>query len=337
MSVPPAPATIIDVARVAGVSRQTVSRALNDMADVRATTKARVIAAARELNYRPNRAAQSMVRGRRTIIGLVLEDLSNPYFAELAAAVNRVAADRDWGVLLCDVGTDRGKARGQLATIVSGVDALVLTGCRTDTLSLLPEDVLRGGQRRLPLVMIDGPADERLNGRVVLEVEQGVRAAVDRLVAQGRRRIAFLGSEVGTDVRRDVFRAGLEEHDLSWRDLPALVAEESMEGGMRGAGELLEQCPELDAVLVYNDIMALGVLKTLARAGRRVPEEVAVIGVDGLDIGRLVTPELTTLAIDKARLAEAAVTLLERAFSDGGTGPVGESVVGLTLLLRDSA
>ncbi|KQQ10017.1 LacI family DNA-binding transcriptional regulator [Rathayibacter sp. Leaf296] len=337
MSIPPAPVTILDVARVAGVSRQTVTRALNDMADVSAATKARVIAAAGELNYRPNRAAQSMVRGRRTTIGLVLEDLRNPYFAELAAAVNSAAADRDWGVLLCDVGTDRGKTRGQLASITSSVDALVLTGCRTDTLSLLPDDVLRGGQRRLPLVMIDGPADERLNGRVVLEVEEGVRAAIDRLVSQNRRRIAFLGSDVGTDVRRDVYRASVQEQGLSWEDLPALIAEESVEGGMRAADELLQQCPDVDAVLVYNDVMALGVLKALARAGRQVPEEVAVIGMDGLDVGRLVTPELTTLSIDKAQLADAAVALLEKSFAGIPITGADETSVGLTLLVRDSA
>ncbi|OUE20926.1 Ribose operon repressor [Clavibacter michiganensis] len=295
-----------------------------------------MLAAAHELSYRPNRHAQSMVQGRTTTIGLVLEDLGNPYFAELASAVSRVAAGRDWSVLLCDIGTDPEAGRTQLASIVTRVDALALTGCGTDTLALLPDSVLRAGAFGLPLLMLDGPAHDRLDARVVLDVASGMTAAMDHLVSTGRRRIAFIDSIAGSDERRETHAAYLREHDLDWAGCPDISEEETADGGARAAERLMREAPDADAVLVYNDVMAIGVLKALRRLGRPVPEQVAVIGMDGLEVGRLVSPELTTLSIDKPALAEAAVTLLEELLAGSGTTTTREQVVGLDLLVRES-
>lgn len=328
--------TILDVAARAQVSRQTVTRALNDMADVSPATRARVLAAAAELGYRPNRAAQSMVQGRSTTIGLVLDDLTNPYFAELASALTRVAADREWSVLLCDLGSDVEKARKQLASIVSRADALALTGCRSDTLALLPDSVVKQAGFGLPMLMLDGPADDRIDARVVIDARPGITAALDHLVAGGRRKIAFVDSEAGPRDRRDIYLDYLEQHDLSWTADPVVRGEVTLEGGMEAAAALVREMPEVDAVLVYNDIMAIGVLKELARLGYTVPDRTAVVGMDGLEIGRLVTPELTSLSIDKVAVAEAAVELLEQIVAGPGV-PLDDVVIHPTLLLRSSS
>lgn len=329
--------TILDVAARAQVSRQTVTRALNDMSDVSPATRARVLAAAAELSYRPNRAAQSMVQGRQTTVGLVLDDLSNPYFAELASALTRVAADKGWSVLLCDLGADVERARKQLASIVTRVDALALTGCRSDTLALLPDSVLKTQGFGLPLLMLDGPADPRLNARVVLDAAPGMTAALDHLVAGGRRKIAFVDSDLGAGDRRGIFLDYLARHDLSWTADPVVSADESLDGGMAAAASLVRSAPEADAVLVYNDIMAIGVLKELARLGYPVPGRTAVIGMDGLEIGRLVDPELTSVSIDKVAVAEAAVALLEQIFSGSTALPLEDAVIRPTLLVRASS
>lgn len=329
--------TILDVAARAQVSRQTVTRALNDMADVSPATRARVLAAAAELNYRPNRAAQSMVQGRRTTIGLVLDDLTNPYFAELASALTRVAADKEWSVLLCDLGADVERARKQLASIVTRVDALALTGCRSDTLALLPDSVSRPGSFGLPLLMLDGPADDRLTARVILDAAPGMTAALDHLVAGGRRKIAFVDSDLGAGDRRDIFLDYLGRHDLTWTADPVVSADESLDGGMAAAAALVSSVPEADAVLVYNDVMAIGVLKELSRLGYPVPDRMAVVGMDGLEIGRLVTPELSSVSIDKGAVAEAAVGLLDQIFAGSGALPLEDVVIRPTLLVRDSS
>ncbi|MDD7960815.1 LacI family DNA-binding transcriptional regulator [Microbacterium thalli] len=328
--------TILDVAARAGVSRQTVTRALNDMSDVSAATRARVIAAARELNYRPNRHAQTMVRGRTTTIGLILEDLANPYFAELASALSRAAAERDWSVLLCDVGPDREKARAQLESIVSRVDALALTGCRTDTLALLPPAVLAQGEFGLPLLMLDGPDHPRLSARVVIEVAAGMTAALEHLAAIGRHRIAFIDSTVGPDDRRDFYRASMEQHASTWPGLD-ISADETVEGGGEAARAVMSAAPDCDGILVYNDVMAIGVLKALHASGRNVPQDVAVIGIDGLQAGRFTTPELTTLAIDKTALASTAVSMLATILGDTGDPHPLDAAIELQLELRGSA
>lgn len=330
-------ATILDVAALAGVSRQTVTRAINDMVDVSPTTRARVLAAAAELNYRPNRAAQSMVQGRSTTIGLVLDDLSNPYFAELASAFTRVAADRGWSVMLCDLGVDPDRARKQLASIVSRVDALAMTGCRSDTMALLPDSLAKQSGFGVPVIMLDGPADVRLSARVLIDAAAGVTAALNHLVQSGRRKIAFVDSDLGTDHRRDIYLDYLRRHDLGWNENPVVSAEESLEGGIQAAELLLDRMPDADAVLVYNDIMAIGVLKTLARLGIGVPERVAVIGMDGLEIGRHVTPELTSVSIDKVAVAEATVALLEQVLTGSRTAPPDDAVIHPELLVRGSS
>ncbi|ROQ36585.1 LacI family transcriptional regulator [Frondihabitans sp. PhB188] len=337
-SVPPR-ATIIDVAELAGVSRQTVTRALNGLADISPATRERVVAAARSLNYRPNRAAQGLVQGRLTTVGFVVDDLSNPYFAELASALSRQAAERDWSLLLCDVGSDPVKGRAQLASMTQGVDAVVLTGCRNDTMSLLPDDVLSGTGLRMPLVMLDGPAHPRLDARVVLDLATAIGQGIDHLAVSGRTRIAFVDSTEGSGDRLELYRRHVASRGLEGESRPSYAGDESMDGGLRAAREILAAWPDVDALVAYNDIMAIGALKALAEAGCAVPGDVAVIGIDGLAVGRAVTPELTTLAIDTTRLAREALGLLHDALGDHThrDDPSHDISVPLTLTLRESA
>ena len=332
-----ASATILDVARIAKVSRQTVTRALNGLPDVSDATRDRVIAAARELNYRPNRAAQSLVRGRGITVGLVVEDLRNPYFPELASALSRIAAERGWSVILCDIGDDENKARERLGSMVQRVDALVLTGCRTDTVSLLPPEVLRGNAIGLPIVMLDGTPGEHIDALVEIDHETGVRAALDHLTATGRRRIAMIDSIYATPARREAYRAYLAEHRLEWSDRSEVRADETHTGGIGASRELLAGYPDADAVLVYNDVMAVGALKGFAQAGVPVPERIAVIGTDGLALGSLVTPELTSLSIDKTELAQHAVELVDDILSGrAGAEHPQRRRLALTLVARKS-
>jgi LacI family transcriptional regulator len=330
--------TILDVARVAGVSRQTVTRALNGLPDISAATRERVVQVARQLNYRPNRAAQGLVRGRDVTIGLVLEDLRNPYYPELASALSRIASDHGWSVILCDIGDDEQKSRARLESMVQRVDALVLTGCRTETVGLLPHDALRRRALGIPIVILDGSPDDQADAVVEIDYQAGVRAALDHLTASGRRRIAMIDSSHIASPRRESYRDYLREHKLPWTSRSEFRADETHEGGVSAAQELLGDYPEADAVLVYNDVMAIGALKGFARAGTAVPGDIAVVGTDGLDVGTLVTPELTSLSIDKTALAQHAIELVDNILS--GRTPAGSRQrrrIGLTLVVRESA
>lgn len=295
----PRATTILDVARAAGVSRQTVTRALNDMADIAPATRERVVAAAQHLGYRPNRAAQSLVKGSGTTVGLLVESLRNPYYAELASELGRAAATRGWGLILCDVGY--GSERDALlAPLLRRVDALV-------------GDLPAGStaQVDVPFVTIDN--DDRTLGdaTVWIDHEAGVREALDHLVATGRRDVAMIDSGTEPSPRCLTYRAYLAEAGLPWSEQSEVRVDESHDGGIAAAAQLLDRGVALDAVLAFNDVLAIGAMKELARAGKRVPEDVAVVGMDGLDVGALVTPELTTLATDREDVAAAALDLVE--------------------------
>lgn len=347
-------ATILDVAREAGVSRQTVTRALNGLPDVSAATRDRVVAAARLLRYRPNRAAQDLVRGRDVTLAFLVEDFHNPYYPELAAELSRCAAERGWNLVLGDVSLDPAQVRARLASLLARVDAIVLTGCRDGLVGQVPLDELRAGVLQVPLVMLDGPPDAPVDARVDIDHADGVRQALDHLRRTGRERVAMIDSaQLPGSQRTQAFRALLARDGARWADDPVVLADESPAAAGAAAEEVLRRWPTVDAVLVYNDVMATGVLKALARRGVEVPGRVAVVGTDGLALGALVTPELTTVAIDLQALAEQALELAaqvlaggdgpDRAGDGGGRTSAGEEVggrvrrVGVRLLVRESA
>jgi LacI family transcriptional regulator len=336
MATIPGTATILDVAREAGVSRQTVTRALNGMADVSAATRDRVLEAARRLHYRPNRAAQALVRGSGVAVGFLVENLSNPFYSEMASALTRTAAERGWNVVLCDLGDDEAGSRSRVEALLPRVDALVLTGCREGTVGLIPLEDLRGGLLGIPTVMLDGTPHPAVDALVEVDHAGGVRAAVDHLVAHGRRRIGLVASDqLPGAPRHTAYREQLDARGLHRDARSEVAAPETYQGGTDAADRLLDASPDLDAVLVYNDVMAAGVLKGLARRGVVVPDQVAVVGCDGLEIGGLLSPELTTLDLDKTVFARHAVDALDALLRTGH--PPTTPRVPLTLTVRESA
>jgi LacI family transcriptional regulator len=304
-------ATILDVARVAGVSRQTVSRAMNGLPDISAETRERVLEAARSLSYRPNRAAQGLVRGRETTIGFVVEDLQNPYYPELASALSRIAGERGWSVMLCDVGQSTDTASAQLTALLRRVDALIITGCRGGSVGAIPVETFKQSILGIPTVILDGSSADGFDAHVSIDHNAGVITALDHLMDKERRHIAMIDTLQIDSVRRDAYRTYLADHDLAWTSASEVRTEETLQGGTHAATTLLGQYPQMDAILAYNDILAIGALKALSRAGIDVPATVSVVGIDGLAVGTMVTPELTTLAIDKTELARHAMEVLD--------------------------
>ena len=338
MAKTPKAATILDVARVAGVSRQTVTRALNGLPDISASTRQRVIDAARSLNYRPNRAAQGLVRGRDTTVGFVVEDLRNPYYPELASALSRIAAERGWSVILCDVGDNEQSATAQLTSLLRRVDALIITGCQAGSVGAIPLDVFKQSILGIPTVILDGSASHGFDAFVKFDHAAGVNTALHHLVTTGRRNIAMIDTLQIDSARREAYRQYLSANGLHWTSESECRTKETAVGGMTATAALLEQFPTMDAILAYNDVLAIGALKGLARAGVSVPETVRVIGIDGLDVGEMITPELTTLAINKTDLARNAVELLESLLGKNSPATADlQKTLSYQLILRESA
>ncbi|MBF4591372.1 LacI family DNA-binding transcriptional regulator [Curtobacterium sp. VKM Ac-1395] len=330
---PPTPAgraTIIDVAAAAGVSRQTVTRAMNGMTGISAATKERVLLAAEALDYRPSRFGRGLVTGGDHQLGLVVDDLRNPYSPELAAAVLGLAADRGWNVMLADVGLASDPSRMVQALGVQTDVVIGYLGLRA------PEWIEQLGS--VPVVELD-PAGTVTRAAVRIDPTEAIDALADHLVATGVKHPVVL--DASTDGAPS-HRGGLMADALRRRGyLPELVhgGEPTAAAGAAATERLLADRRRLDAVLAFNDVTALGVLSACRRAGVDVPGDVRVVGVDGLPLGGLVAPTLTTLAVDLETVAQQALDLALGMLAGDlpRQGPTVQRTVRHRLLVRESA
>ena len=323
-------ATIHDVAAAAGVSRQTVTRAMNGLYGISPSTKERVLAAAAALDYRPSRFGRGLVTGGERQLGLVVSDLRNPYSPELAAAVLGLAAGKGWNVMLADVGLAGDSDRAVQAL---GVQTDVVVGYLGTRAA---EWIERLG--RVPVVELD-PVGAVLRAAVRIDPGPAIEELADHLVATGVRHPVIVDASA---TGRPSHRGALMLDALRRRGhAPGIAVAEAptAEHGAAMAVRALEPFERVDAVLAFNDLMALGVLAGCRRAGADVPGDVRVVGVDGLAAGTLVAPTLTTLAVDLEEVAHEALDLALGMLSGAlpRSGPSVQRSVRHRLLLRESA
>ncbi|CAM5699100.1 LacI family transcriptional regulator OS=Streptomyces alboniger OX=132473 GN=CP975_28285 PE=4 SV=1 [Streptomyces alboniger] len=299
----PGRATIVDVARLAGVSRQTVSRAINDKGEIDPATKERVLAAVRSLGYRPSRHARGLRRAGSVTLGLVVSDLSNPYFPEVAAGVLEVAKPQGWNVTVCESRHDAEEEEEALDLLSGQADAIVGYFDSTD-------EVLARYAAGLPIVLLERAPDQTRFGSVGIDFATGMRVAMAHLVERGHHRIGMLDCALpGTrSPRGEYFLAEAREHGLAvGPDWLSRCDDHNVAAGEQGVERLLERHPDVTAVVGFNDLVAIGGMRAARRHGQRVPQDLAVLGFDGLSLGELVEPALTTLRIDKRQVGRLAV------------------------------
>jgi len=285
-----------DVATAAGVSIKTVSNVVNDYPFVSAQTRARVQATIDELGYRPNLSARRLRSGRTGLIALSLPELT-PYFAELAEHVVSAAEQRGFTVLIDRTGGERGHER----LVAAGIRDNLTDGTIASPLSMTAQDVekLRDSH---PIVLLG----ERLShvgvDHVAVDSVAAAGEAVNHLLGLGRRSIAAIGTArrpAGTVAQRQrgyeqaLTAAGLPLDRSRYGDVDLF----HREPGYLVMRQLLRRCPELDAVFCFNDLLAFGALRALAEAGRRVPDDVAVVGFDDVQDCRYSTPPLTSATL----------------------------------------
>jgi DNA-binding LacI/PurR family transcriptional regulator len=325
-----------DVAARAGVSIKTVSNVVHDYEHVAADTRARVQRAIEELGYRPNLSARNLRAGRSGLIALAVPELVSPYFAELTAAVIAAAREHAITVLVEDTGGD---ADTELR-IASGLgtpllDGVILSPLRLDKAALLARP------RAVPLVLLGERDYELACDHVLMDSVAAAREATAHLVGLGRRRIAALGAQA--DPRMATARQRLRGYADALADAglpadPALtppVVSYHRADGAAGLHRLLALADPPDAVLCFNDLLALGVLRAAYECGLRVPQDLAVVGIDDIEEASYAIPSLTTIAPDRAGLAREAVAALVARIT-GGPGEPARRLVGHRLIIRES-
>ncbi len=329
-------ATMKHVAAQAGVSIKTVSNVVNGHANVTDQTRRRVQAAIDELGFVPNATARSLRSGRSGVIALALPELHAPYFAELAHHVVRAAHRRGWTILVDET---RGEPH-QERLAASGIRPQLIDGLIFSPLALQARDLPADGTRP-PMVLLG----ERVTGAVVdlVTVDNAAVAAtaVEHLASLGRGRLAAVGVQATVVAETSRLRLGGYRQALERAGLPLEPALEvpvqswHRADGAEAARVLLASARPPDGVVCLNDLLALGLLRALADAGVRVPDDIAVIGVDDVEDGRYARPSLSTVALDKQGIAQAAVDLLA-ARIDGDDSPARTVIAGHHLVVRES-
>ncbi|WP_078381317.1 LacI family DNA-binding transcriptional regulator [Sutcliffiella halmapala] len=306
--------TIKDIARVAGVSVTTVSRALNGYSDVSKQTRQRILDVAKELNYSPNTVARSLVMKKSKTIGLLVsnmnrEGVKDNFTFEILCGLNQASADAEYDLVLFS--TTSSKQREKTYTQLCRerrVDGVIIQGIKTDDPYL--EEVL---QSDIPCVLIDIPIESNTVGYVTTDNVRGAKIAVLHLIEQGHKNIGLINGHSKADVstrRLQGYVEALEENNLRLKTGWIKNGQFAEHLAEAAALELLTEHPELTAIFCASDLMALGAMKAVGKLGKRVPEDVAIIGYDDILLASYVSPTLSTIRQDKYRLGYEAAMLL---------------------------
>lgn len=304
---------IHDVAAAAGVSAATVSRVLNPSSDpVRPETRERVVEAIERLGYRPNDLARALLHRRTNVIGLVVPDISNPYYPDVVRGAEDAALVAGYRIVLCNTDRDAAKANAYLDTLVkTRADGIIVAGGGTDQ-ALSPDLFQPYGTKVVVVGRHDLPYPS-----VQIDNVAAAREATSHLASLGHRSVAFIAGPLLSHTVQDRlagFRAGLEAYGRTAQQRLVKEGDFQEASGYEAASTLLEQRASghdrPTAIVAANDRMAVGAMAALADHGLRVPDDVSLVGFDDVSIASYVRPALTTVAIPSYQIGHAAVRML---------------------------
>jgi DNA-binding LacI/PurR family transcriptional regulator len=300
--------TIYDVARLAGVSTATVSRALNDRGQIAPATRAAIDAAVAQLGYQPNTVARSLATKSTQTIALLLPDITNPFYAALVSGVQQRALAADHTMLLCTTEGDPEREEQYLSLL----RAKQVDGVLVDGLVLPPDRIAQFVLDGLPIVCLDRDVDAASVPLVQVDNRLGARLATEHLLSLGHRRIAHIAGAANLGISGERVAGYRDAHAaVGLEPDPALLATGSFtEVGGHEAMQLLLGRTELTAVFAANDLSAIGALNAIVESGRSVPGDVSVVGFDDLRLSRFTVPPLTTIHQPALEIAERATQLL---------------------------
>lgn len=316
-------ATIKDIARLAGVAPSVVSRALNNKYGVKPSTRERILAIARELEYYPNTAARSLVTRRTETIGVMMADISEPYYSQAIKGMEYVASQTGYTLLFSNSYENVEHSRVlQKMVHAERVDGLLIMGSNIQERSF----VFTLLEREIPFVLIErNIADPRVNCIWIDNVE-GARMATQHLIKQGHRKIAHIAGNLYYQValdRIEGYRKALDEAEIAFTEEWVVPGNFVTEGGYQAMKEILQQ-GECTAVFAANDSMAYGALQAIAEAGLAVPDDVAVIGFDDLEFSGLTNPPLTTVRQPRYEAGRRSMEILVSILRDGASNGIKE-------------
>ena len=329
----PMAATIKDVARDAGVSVATVSRALNGAENVTPETRMRVQAVAQALRYTPSSAARSLITRRTHTVGVLLPDLFGEYFSELIRGIDLKARARGLHLMVSSSHGDAREAASVLRAMHGRVDGLLVMTPHIDSAAIaanLPAS--------LPIVLINTRLPEDGLSSFAVDNHGGAFAMARHLISRGHRQLAFIAGPDNNYEAQERLRGYRSAMAALLPDTPELVlaGDFTEESGWRAGSEIATLAQQPSAVFCGNDMMAIGCLSALAEAGLRVPQDIALAGFDDIPIARYVTPPLTTVRVRIAELGSLALDRLASAIENPGRSAAQHQTMRAELVVRQS-
>ena len=298
-------ASIREVAKRAGGAPATVSRVINGTARVDEEKRERVEKAIEETGFRPNELARALYRKSSKIIGVIVPDIENPFFSELAKAIEKEAYEQEYRILLCNSDDQKEKELANLQMLAQlqadGVILMTNTGEKSQSYEAVS----------MPIVFVDRRLDE-MGQTSVIEADHyaGGKLAAEHLIACGCRKITCIRGpqELSSGKKRyEGYREVCRQYSMKERFVDSTY---KYEDGAKAAEEVLRRYPDTDGIIACNDMTAVSVYKVLQKRGYRVPDDIQIIGFDGVKFGRFLTPELTTVAQPIKEMGKCAVQMI---------------------------
>lgn len=303
-------ATLTDIARLANVSKTTVSMVLNNKEiNVNEATREKIFQIAKDINYIPNTVARSLSTKKTETLGVILPDIENPFFAEMLKAIEDTAEKLSYNVILCNSYNSMKKEEKYVKLLISKlVDGVIFIsgGNSEESLKMLEHN-------KIPFVMVDRYVESsKKRSGVFCSNEDGIKLGVKYLYEKGKRSIAFVKGPSRlkiSDLRYEAYRDISKELDIYDEEL--IVEEEfTIDGGMKSTEIILKSAKEIDAIFYSSDVMALGGMKYLLRNGYKIPKDISVLGYDNINISMFLEPELSTIAQPIYNMGEEACKLI---------------------------
>ncbi|MDD5468784.1 MAG: LacI family DNA-binding transcriptional regulator [Anaerolineales bacterium] len=327
--------TIKDVAKHAGVSPATAARVVGGYGYVAEETRRKVQEAVRVLGYRPNTIARSMVTKSTRTIGVVITDITNPFFAQLVRSIEEVAWQRGYTLILANTDEDSQREQAVLnALLEKRVDAFILVPASSQSLPHL-HDLVR---QEAPVVLVDRAVEGLAVDMVMVDNEAGAYQAVRHLIDLGHRRIGIVLDKLDITTNKERlkgYRRALQESGLSAEAVPIQSCHYTSQSAYQVVNRMLGEPGQPTALFTANNFMTIGALKAVQEAGLRVPEDIALVGFDDLEWTQLNAPQLTIVAQPVTQMGEIAAQIIISRLQ-GGSAPPMEIRLKTTFIVRTS-
>ncbi len=317
----------------------TVSRVMNDKPGVGDELRQQIQALAEEMGYRPSQVARGLATRQTSTIGLVVPDICNQFFAYIAHGAEDVAYENGYNLVLMNTAESLDREIAALDSLWQlDSDGIILCSSR------LPIEELESNIQRMPAVVLlnrelSQPSDNVVS--ILVDDEVGARIAIERFLSIGRTRIGILAGPAysySAQRRLDGYKAELAEAGLVFDPFRLEHSEPTYMGGRMAMAAVLARRPKIDAVYAFNDLIALGAIQEIEAQGKRVPDDIAVIGSDDIPLASLVRPRLSSLRVDLVDLGRMAMESLLTLIRDGGKGDMPPSIkVPPQLITRETA